>query len=896
MQRGEWYQSVLIAFGVITTILFGVFFYRELFPEYLIYQNDYIALENFRSSYTNEAPPEFKKGVKQIVMERDDKGPAVIDRCITCHVALQIEDFSPTIVARDAAGHIVYDEAGFPKKEENPRYIWKKLDEAIQTTQDSAKKVEWEALKTATVGEFTYDMTKVLAMHPLIGRETRPFELHPIEDYGCVSCHGGNGRGLVTDRAHGPVFDGQYEKESVGFVPQFLEKDAKNDPSFAHVFNSKPGHRLLFQTNPLYVGALIQAKCMQCHQSSEDALEGAKNTAAFVMRQFQKTLALDNKKAGSSSEKAALASYEEELLKHFANPSSAKPVGKLKTDVDLLTKDYQRGQALFLSQGCYACHRIDGYSRGGVGPELTRSGESYPWFVKESIVWPQADLKTSTMPNLRLDHEEVEALLTYLLAQTGKNKNISDMSRKISLQEWELGKKQPWEMPVEKREIHDVRYGMRVFALEGCASCHRLQGYESDAAFASPDANSWFESQFPENISSTQLVAAIEKNSQEIDQKIKDHAKEGSLLEEIEKERPDAVESLYSNFKYALRAKNHLGEAVAKPWKEKVRRVLKMFVETYGLGRLICPKLNWSGVYRSDQWLFEHFKAPTSLVPRSIMPVFPFDDTKFYALTEMLDQLAKKNIERERKVVQSSEFSPEAAYQHYCSECHGTYLEGNGVIAEWIYPIPKNLKDPEFMRNLGKEQVIRSITHGVKGTPMPPWGELGEGKSFDNKQPVMSKEEIKSLVDWLFANLPGGTVIRSDKEVPKWNYSPEDVMKELENSVFDPAREPEHFIQKKYYTAENIEAGRRFFITNCAPCHGNEADGSGIRAEAMSDAKPRMLTNRDWLESHDDLRLLRSIKYGVAGTSMTPWGDLTSPLQRLQLVVFIRSLSGEIPK
>lgn len=102
-----------------------------------------------------------------------------------------------------------------------------------------------------------------------------------------------------------------------------------------------------------------------------------------------------------------------------------------------------------------------------------------------------------------------------------------------------------------------------------------------------------------------------------------------------------------------------------------------------------------------------------------------------------------------------------------------------------------------------------------------------------------------------------------------------------------------YYIKPNYYTQENIEAGKIFFETNCAVCHGTEADGSGTRASAMKEAKPRMLTNIDWNLSRDDLRLLRSIKYGVAGTAMTPWGDQTSSLQRLQLVIFIRSLSRE---
>lgn len=836
MRRGNLYQIILIILGLTATALFSAFLWREIFPEYLIYQKDFIALEKFRAEYTGKPAAEFKTGVKQIVIEREDRGPPTIDRCISCHVALQIEDYSPTKMVDG-------------QKVENPAYIWKKVDEAI-----AAGNTELKALKTATVGELTYDVTKALQMHPLIGKETRPFEFHSLDDYGCVSCHGGNGRGLVTDRAHGPIFDEQYEKEDTGFVPQFLEKDPLNDPIFSHVFNAKPGHRLLFQTNPLYVGALIQAKCMQCHKSRN---EGKKEMEAEG----------------------------------------------LETGVDLLIKDYQRGEGLFLSQGCYACHRVGGFSRGGVGPELTRSGESYPWFVKESIVWPQADLKTSTMPNLRLDHEELEALLTYLLAQTGKSKAVSETDRKAALQAWELGKKLPWEKPVTSKEIQSMNYGMTVFAVEGCASCHRVHGYESNVGLKDKEDQEWFKSLFPEFILGSQIVKAIEEHQDEIDQKIQDGARKGSLLEEIESSYPGTIEALYSNFKFASRAKNHEGSLISDPWKKRVHKVLMMFIQTYGLGRMICPKLDWAGVYRSDQWLMEHFKAPTMRVPRSIMPVFPFDDTKFLALTETLDKLARANVAEEKK----EPFNPETAYMTHCSQCHGDQRQGNGPVAEWLYPLPKNLRNADFMRNLGKERAINAITHGVKGTPMSPWGELGAGKSFKNDVPVFTSEEIHLLVDWLFSSLPGGTVIESEAGIPKWHYSAENVIQELKFDAFDaipngPSVAPgipektAYYIKDKYYTQENIQAGEHFFILNCAACHGKEADGASVRAEAMTDAKPRMLINRDWISSQDDLKLLRSIKYGVPGTSMTPWGDFTSPMQRLQLVVFIRSLTKKESK
>lgn len=1086
---GNTYQTFLIVLGVAATLLFSVFFYREVAPEYLIYQKDYIALEKFRASYTHEPAPEFKTGVKQIVIEREDKGPPLIDRCISCHVALQIEDFSKTKIAKDVSGNIRYDAQGYPLKVENPDYVWKRLDDRIKALRDpkvneqlaaqgAAGKVNanlqeaerLEKLKYAKVGEFEYDVEKVLAMHPLIGRETRPFEFHPIDDYGCTSCHGGNGRGLVTDRAHGPVFDGQYEIEYQGHKPNFLEKDPDNDPPFSKVFNDKPGARLIFQTDPIYTGALIQAKCIACHQDTQGVLEKAAGSAESVLERNEKEaeaiqkgfnlekqevidlialkkhlmasgyentlkalkerqadytlsqperdkissqlkflmqgnqesilerinqtlmesfgsaalsqtfqdskLSLDQFLEQTESEKEATGTlYQKQtqlalakaILKHVQDVGSSfeeavkdkESINAIQTDVDRLTSEYHQGKELYVAQACYACHRIAGFSRGGVGPELTYEGASaYPWYVKQKISWPQSDLPNSTMPNLRLDHDELEALVTFVLGQKGAGQKFTSTTYKSFIQDWESGKiKQPFEKPVTPRQIHDLRFGMTVFATEGCAACHRLKGFESNVGFQveknSPSFEAihherqWFQKLFPENLLGSQLVKILEEKEEEIDQRIVANVRKDSIIEEIEKSHPGLIEGFYTNFKFAARAQNKkiadkienesdperkkALKAELKAWKERVNRVLMVYIQEYGLGRLICPRPNWAGVYRSDQWLMEHFRNPSSHVPRSIMPVFPFDDTRFYALTYMLDVIGQKNLKEDRAVWEHYGFNPAEAFHQYCAQCHGDYLLGNGPVSEWIYPIPKNLRNGEFLRNLTKENAYLSIMHGVKGTPMPPWGELGKDKPIENLHPVFTETEIHQLVNWLFSSLPGGTVIR-EEEIPKWRYEPKDIIRELEqeggelkgthsfidlfpngkgyfaslnpapnsteNEIFDVVKNPLpggeenlYYIKKQYYTPENIQAGKDFFEVNCATCHGREADGAGVRAEVMRDAKPRMLINLDWINTRDDLRLLRSIKYGVSGTSMTPWGDQTSALQRLQLVIFIRSLT-----
>lgn len=1045
--RGDIYQSVLIATGVISALLFGIFFYRELFPEYKIYQDDYRELELFRATYSGQPIPPFSPGIKQIVMEREDKGPAEIDRCVSCHVALQFEHFSPTKIAVDINGAIRFDENGIPIKIPNEEYVFFKLDEKIKSLEQEGQNKEAKklaSLKTAYVGDQVYDVTKVLKMHPLIGKEVRPFEFHPMDDYGCIKCHNGNGRGLTTETAHGPIFDGSYATEFMGHKMQFLEKDKDHDPLFSKVFNHKPGHELLFMTTPLFVGGLIEAKCIQCHKPTSDAIAFSSTNAQFaikniiskaeeikksfesdlqallslieletllkkeplqkvnldlekrqdnpaisdkeretltsnmaVLRKFKTnkeavdyiqkeilaiagtnaslilknqgsvdkllTLLLKTPETGGTlATKARAYNLQEDLAKHARETQNSfqdalndqSVISSMKSDIDELTATYQKGRDLYISQGCYACHRIAGVSRAGVGPELTKEGLKYPWFVKESIVWPQSDLKTSTMPNMRLDHEELEALTTYLLAQTGKRKSDSETGYKIQLQEWETGKKNPWENPIPPSKLNDLKFAMTVFATEGCASCHRLKGFESNVGFKSEkndfadlwQEKEWFRSLFPETITGSALASVLESHNQEIDQKIVNDVRKNSILEEISKSHPGLIESFYSNFKFAARKKNE------QPWHDQLHRVLMMFIQEYGLGRLIGPRPNWSGVFRSDEWLMEHFKNPNALVPRSIMPVLPFDDSKFFALTKMLDALGIQNRDHFKEIWDHFGFNPESAYKLLCSQCHGDFLQGNGPVSEWIYPVPKNLRNAIFLRNLTKEKAQESITHGVKGTPMPPWGEIGEGKKELVKTPVLTTKEIQQLVDWLFSSIPGSTVIKSIEEVPKWNYTPEKVIEDIRkedlevlknqgethsfrvdlekeilyasvlsvDQIFDITPNPPNYIdknrytiKKKYYVQENIDNGHRLFDLNCAVCHGKDADGRGARAQMMVDAKPRMLTNLKWLAMHDDLYLLRAIKYGVPGTAMTPWGDVTSGLQRLQLVMYIRTLSDD---
>ncbi|MBQ62673.1 MAG: hypothetical protein CMQ19_11430 [Gammaproteobacteria bacterium] len=99
--------------------------------------------------------------------------------------------------------------------------------------------------------------------------------------------------------------------------------------------------------------------------------------------------------------------------------------------------------------------------------------------------------------------------------------------------------------------------------------------------------------------------------------------------------------------------------------------------------------------------------------------------------------------------------------------------------------------------------------------------------------------------------------------------------------------------------AQDIEAGKALFQTNCATCHGEKGDGNGPAAEGFI-LKPRDFalaafkfdTDSDWVRGAD-ADLANVIRNGTAAYGgsqmMAPWGQL-SDQEIKNLVGFIRSL------
>ena len=91
-------------------------------------------------------------------------------------------------------------------------------------------------------------------------------------------------------------------------------------------------------------------------------------------------------------------------------------------------------------------------------------------------------------------------------------------------------------------------------------------------------------------------------------------------------------------------------------------------------------------------------------------------------------------------------------------------------------------------------------------------------------------------------------------------------------------------------SAEARESGRKLFLTACALCHGERADGRGARRENFAQP-PRDFTSGAWRKQTTPRRVFFAIREGVRSTPMPGWKSF-SETETWDLVAYVLS-AGE---
>jgi cbb3-type cytochrome oxidase cytochrome c subunit len=114
-----------------------------------------------------------------------------------------------------------------------------------------------------------------------------------------------------------------------------------------------------------------------------------------------------------------------------------------------------RGQQVFESSGCRGCHKLGG-SGGNLGPELDKVGaRRSPEWLKKHFLTPSAVTAGSAMPPQKFSNADLEAIVLFMLSQTGETAPGYYASMKV---------------------IPSAEEGQHLFSQKGCIGCHSVGG------------------------------------------------------------------------------------------------------------------------------------------------------------------------------------------------------------------------------------------------------------------------------------------------------------------------------------------------------------------------------------------------------------------------------------
>jgi mono/diheme cytochrome c family protein len=562
----------------------------------------------------------------------------------------------------------------------------------------------------------------------------QPFRAHPpiphrARDWGCVTCHRGQGLATEVRDAHETTLAWEQPILPVQYIQASCAECHREDLPQTPRLNR--GRELLARLN-----------CVGCHRlqgverpsmlGPDLANIGSKVSRPWIykwLKDPRTILASDGsvvvngyeiedeprmpKFRLSESELAALSGYLSTLQKEKLQPYKFDPrvVAAWEKRPDLL----EQGETRFRQMFCTTCHSLAviraGETKligGDIGPELTKvaSKVNADWLV----AWlrnPQEYLPHAEMPRYQWSDQDLFTVTRYIESKLTDASLLTDIPS--------LGTPTPAE----------VQLGRRLFLEKGCGSCHAIQGVAPQADYG-PDLS----------ILGGKTVSQLEFGKAKIPH---------TLVAYIEAKVTDpvSVNAAARMPQYALSSSDLTAlttallsmsgspataglENLVRPAQHPQFRPAGAFGELYerykcyvchrfnGYGGTLAPDLTFEGSRAQRKWIAEFLKSPQTLRPTLIfrMPQFniPAEEANVLAdYLSMVMQTPNVNLGDSKiksltpQMVSLGKQLYEVKYQ--CQACHtigstGGYVGpnlsnvGNWMNAAWI---EEWLKEPQLL-------------------------------------------------------------------------------------------------------------------------------------------------------------------------------------------------------
>ena len=539
-----------------------------------------------------------------------------------------------------------------------------------------------------------------------------PVVPHPLDTFGCVICHGGQGQASTVAEAH--------HSERAGEEPLLPTRYIESGCGQCHQ-NALPG------TPQLDLGRTILTRygCVHCHAitrpdgSKVVATDRPPSLAHIADKTTREWIFSWLKDPQAYAASTTMPNYKlsdgdaSDISAYLMNSSVPQAGDTAAPNVKpAAAADLAAGPSLYGESFCASCHAVENAAGnlvgGDLGPELTRIGnKAKPEWITAWLENPRVYDSTTPMPHYRFTPPQIATLVAFLQA-----KSDSDYGSGVHLN------------PASSQQ---VAHGRKLIVELGCAACHEINGVQRPENFA-PDLST---------IGSKPLAQIVFLPGM-------DHSLPSYIVAKIRQPRAFGSSVKMPQFTLTAAQTDALATALlaltararAMPDKLRVAAVPETNYQPAGhAGKLIAelaclschrfngrggdmaPDLSWEGSSVQRQWLTDFLHNPNTLRPSLIrrMPRFNLSDSDNKELTDyILAVYQSPAIDADIAPLVAN--SPDAVehgrqlfYSKYaCQSCHivdtkadkgyiGPTLTqvGSRLTPAWVYAW---LKDPQALR------------------------------------------------------------------------------------------------------------------------------------------------------------------------------------------------------
>lgn len=206
-----------------------------------------------------------------------------------------------------------------------------------------------------------------------------------------------------------------------------------------------------------------------------------------------------------------------------------------------------------------------------------------------------------------------------------------------------------------------------------------------------------------------------------------------------------------------------------------------------------------------------------------------------------------------------------SVYAQNCIACHGAQGQGSNLPIGGSVPA-RDLASPQARAELTRERMISSVTIGRPGTAMG---------GFGNRLPA---GDIEAVVDYVRSALMvpqteiSGTSAHAGRKgasPPATKAAGADMKQPMPNGLKGDAL-----------------AGGRFYMANCATCHGAKGDGKGPRAYFIN-PKPRNFVDPAFSSGFNRPAIYAATSVGRLGTEMPAWNKVLTDQEIANVSEFV---------